>query len=199
MHRMWHGIRFTCHKRVLPEMWEGVRKMKSAWNELTQKMLELKMVYEDFTAATPGKKEWTKLKLRFDDAWKDMVKAGMRAELFISEPIRAADVKAPWDNEKFWNKWQYFKTYLAEQFNFTMMSHLEAESLEKLKEWSGDDPEKATEMLSYYIYNHYNKVFKIKLETDERENGERKTEGKPAKNVIRGISRELREDTPAGG
>lgn len=141
------------------EQWDkmgtDVRNLQEAMQELLE-ILPQSPTF--FKSETKVKKTWDKFKKSFNDF-----------DGFIS-PMKAIEVKEPWNDPEFLSTWKMWKEYLQEQHGVWMRSRSEVMALKHLKDLSGNNPKEAVRFLEFAMAGRYQNFFKVKAEESQINN-----------------------------
>jgi hypothetical protein len=137
------------------QMCEDVRKFQDALEELISVLPQSPAMYKRENAV---KKGWEK----FKKSWNNF-------DGFIT-PMKAVEVKEPWNDPEFQSNWKYWKEYLQEQHGVWIRSRSEVKALKQLKEYSDNNPAKAVKLLDHAMARRAANFYKVKDEDLETNN-----------------------------
>lgn len=125
--------------------------MQKHWDKLWDKIEETDKQFDDYLqntglSATGLKK--TKLLVK---TWNDLKRLASEFDQFVA-PVEAIVNTLPWETSKFASKWKFWKEYLQEQHGQVMRSRSEKMALEYLAMLSGDNEERACQIIDFTCY-----------------------------------------------
>jgi len=136
--------------------------MKQTWDKLWTELTKFHEKIDDLFAVIPQSNELYKKKLACKRSW-DKVKQYINEVDSYITPIESITVVIPdaFNNDKFIEKWQFFKDYLEEQHQIKLKSRREIVMLKQLIKDSDKDVEKAIELIDYNIWSGWKVIWPI--------------------------------------
>lgn len=136
--------------------------MINTWNDLFLNLNEYATQMKEFTAKIPKSPVLYKEIRQLEKMWRKIQQNVNKFEKEFN-PAAPIIIKIPdeFNSKDFANAWENWKYYLAEQHNITMLTRMEAQSLELLLELSDRDKSEAIFMLKFASGNGYPKFFKV--------------------------------------
>lgn len=134
--------------------------MRPAWDKTTASLEEFQSLLQNFinTASIPNSEQ--RRLHEINKKWQSVLTAVNNFEKFVA-PVEPVEVKLPEVGQEFYETWQYWKDYLAEQHGVYMRSRSEQKALDRLFELAENKPEDAIYFLNLAISCRWKNVFKV--------------------------------------
>lgn len=135
--------------------------MKTAWDKTTASLEEFQAMLQNFinTAALPNSEQ--KRLHEINKKWQSVLTAVNNFDKFVA-PVDPVEIKLPeTGSADFYEVWQYWKDYLAEQHGVYMRSRAEVKALERLFEIADNNTDDAIYFLNSAMSYRWKNVFKI--------------------------------------
>lgn len=146
--------------------------MRDEWDELGLQAQALNEALKEIIEVMPQGPAMYKREVKAKKAWEKFKNSFNAFDGFIS-PMKAVEIKEPWNDPEFLSTWKFWKDYLQEQHGQWIRSRSEVMSLKKLKEFSGDNPKKAIKLLEHAMYTRAKNFYMVsdeELETNNLKN-----------------------------
>ena len=141
--------------------------MRPQWILLSNSLTSFNKMVEEFAEGVSDvrtKKAFKKL----CEQWVKIINQQNEFDKLV-EPIAAIDIKLPFEGNDFAEMWKTYKEYLLEDYNIQIGSRRQNIILSRLRKYSGNNQQRAIEMLELFIANGYKSMFKP---TDKQLTGE---------------------------
>lgn len=135
--------------------------MRQTWDKTFENLTTLGQMLDDLLQILPQSASFKKRSTRIRRKWNQIQGNVTELDEYISSQVDALDVKLPFDTEKFFEAWQYWKEYLIEQHNIRMKSRYEIMALQELVQINDNDQQECIRCLKYAMAHGYRKFFKL--------------------------------------
>lgn len=143
--------------------------MREEWDQMGTDVRNLQEAMEELIVMLPQSPSFFKAENKMKKSWDKFKKSWNIFDGFIS-PMKAVEVKEPWNDPEFLSTWKYWKEYLQEQHGVWMRSRSEVMALKHLKDLSGNNPKEAVRFLEFAMAGRYQNFFKVKAEESQINN-----------------------------
>lgn len=143
--------------------------MREEWDQMGTDVRNLQEAMEELLVMLPQSPSFFKAENKMKKSWEKFKKSWNNFDGFIS-PMKAIEVKEPWNDPEFLSTWKMWKEYLQEQYGVWIRSRSEVMALKRLKDLSGNNPKEAVRFLEYAMAGRYENFFKVKPEESQINN-----------------------------
>jgi len=143
--------------------------MREEWDQMGIDVRNLQEAMQELIEILPQSPTFFKAENKVKKTWEKFKKSFNNFDGFIS-PMKAIEVKEPWNDPEFLSTWKFWKDYLQEQHGVWIRSRAEVMALKKLKELSDNNPTKAVKMLNHAMALRWANLYPIKDEDLETNN-----------------------------
>ena len=143
--------------------------MREEWDQMGTDVRNLQEAMQELLEILPQSPTFFKAENKVKKTWEKFKKSFNGFDGFIS-PMKAVEVKEPWNDPEFLSTWKFWKDYLQEQHGQWIRSRSEVMALKKLKEFSDGNPNKAIKLLEHAMYTRSKNFYKVSDEDLETNN-----------------------------
>jgi len=143
--------------------------MRDEWDQMCEDVRKFQEALEEIIAVLPQSPAMYKRENAVKKSWEKFKKSWNNFDGFIS-PMKAIEVKEPWNDPEFLSTWKMWKEYLQEQHGVWMRSRSEVMALKHLKDLCDNNPKEAVRFLEYAMAGRYLNFFKVKLDESQINN-----------------------------
>jgi hypothetical protein len=154
--------------------------MRDSFNNIVQKSNEFGLLIEYVLNNMADTPKNFKLKKKVEAAYRTLKRALEMHESQISDVVPPLKVKTDDYPKEFIDTWAVYKDFLIEQFGIRMGSRMQTFRLTLLFELSGNDFQKASKWLKYYIASGSSNIYPVndfKLHEPEQSEQKKTTAG----------------------
>lgn len=137
--------------------------MREEWDELSLKAQALNEALQEIIEVLPQSAAMYKREQKAKKAWESFKKSWNNFDGFIT-PMKAVEIKEPWNDPEFLSTWKYWKDYLIEQHGVWMKSRSEVMALKQLKDYSDNNPKLAVKFLEHAMARRAANFYRVKEE-----------------------------------
>jgi len=137
--------------------------MREEWDQMGTDVRNLQEAMEELLVMLPQSVSFFKAENKMKKSWDKFKKSWNNFDGFIS-PMKAVEVKEPWNDPEFLSTWKYWKEYLQEQHGQWIKSRSEVMALKRLKEITDNNPKTAVKFLEYAMYKRSPNFYVVKEE-----------------------------------
>ena len=132
--------------------------MKPQWTNLSSSIAEFNNRFDEMAQGVTDVRTTKALK-KLADFWNKVIFLQNEFDKLV-EPIASIEVKLAFLSPEFAATWKTYKEYLLEDHNAYIGSRREMIMMKRLKKFSLNNDQRATEMLEFFIANGYKGMFK---------------------------------------
>jgi hypothetical protein len=137
--------------------------MQEEWDQMGTDVRNLQEAMEELLVMLPQSVSFFKAENKMKKSWDKFKKSWNNFDGFIS-PMKAVEVKEPWNDPEFLSTWKFWKEYLQEQHGQWIKSRSEVMALKRLKEITDNNPKTAVKYLEYAMYKRNPNFYVVKEE-----------------------------------
>ena len=137
--------------------------MREEWDQMGTDVRNLQEAMEELLVMLPQSVSFFKAENKMKKSWDKFKKSWNNFDGFIS-PMKAVEVKEPWNDPEFLSTWKFWKEYLQEQHGQWIKSRSEVMALKRLKEITDNNPKTAVKYLEYAMYKRNPNFYVVKEE-----------------------------------
>jgi len=128
------------------------------WNEICTQIETAEGKLQDFIETAGLSATQLKKLQKFIKEWNQVKKMADAFDKFIA-PVDPIKVESPFDQDDFRYMWKMWKEYLQEQHQILMRTRMEQASLEFLSDISGNDTDKAINIIRLCMKNRWRAIY----------------------------------------
>ena len=142
--------------------------MIKQWNDIWNQIETAEGKLQEFLQSAGLSAIQLKKLQKFIREWNKVKKMAEAFDQFIT-PVDPIEVESPFDQDDFRYMWKMWKEYLQEQHGLLVRSRMEQASLEYLSDISGNDPDKAINIIRFCMKSGWRGIYANEKEKSNTE------------------------------